>query len=103
VPAHHFVERIQVHRRILANRCMRTAAGLHTDDPIGRERLAANEKVHVLAREDVIGDDAELVVLAHPLAQHVDERRFTGSHRSANAETHGALVHDLNKRDSTYW
>ena len=84
------VERVEVHRRVLANRRVRTAAGLHADDAVGGQRLAAHEKLHVLAREDVVGDDAELVVVAHALAQRVDERRLARADRSADAEAHRA-------------
>ena len=53
----HLVERVEVHRRVLADRRVRAAAGLHADDAVGRQRLAAHEELHVLAREDVVGDD----------------------------------------------
>ena len=67
------------------------------------ERFAAHEKLHVFPREDVVRDDAKLVVAAHPLAERVDERRFPGSDRATDAEPHRAVsAHDRNSRDATY-
>ena len=74
---------------------MRAAAGLDADDAIGRQRLAAHEKLHVLAREDVVGDDAEPIALAHRLAQRVDERGLARTDRSADADANGLVCHRL--------
>ena len=90
MPPRQLVERVEVHRRVLTDRGVRTAAGLHADDAIGRQRLAAHQELHVLAREDVVGDHAELVVVAHALAQRIDQRGLPGSDRTADAEPHGA-------------
>ena len=57
-----------------------------------RQRLAAHEKLHVLAREDVVGDHAEPIAVAHRLAQRVDERGLPRTDRSADADAHGLCV-----------
>src|SRR2546425_2458540 len=69
VPFGELVERVEVHRRVLANGGMRASAGLHPDDAIVGQRLAAHQQLHVLAREDGVRDDAEPVTLAHRLAE----------------------------------
>src|SRR5262245_34734019 len=97
----HGVERLEVHRRVLADRGVGPPAGLDADDAIRRQRLAAHEEFHVLAREDVVGDDTEPVPLAHRLAQRLDERGLARPHRSANADTE-RLVHDRNNLECRY-
>src|SRR6185295_9680259 len=92
MPRGHLVQRVEVQRGVLADGGVRTPAGLHADDPIGRQGFAADEKLHFLAREDVVGDDAEPILLAHRLAQGVDERGFAGADRSTDADANG-FVH----------
>src|SRR5262245_51678382 len=101
MPRRHGVEGLEVHRRVLADRGVRAAAGLDADDAIRRQRLAAHEEFHVLAREDVVGDDTEPVLLAHRLAQRVHERGLARTDRSANADTE-RLVHDRNNLECRY-
>src|SRR5262245_30391701 len=96
------VERVEVHRRVLANGGVRAAARLHADDAIAGQRLAADQEFHVFAGEDVVRDDAEPVALAHPLAQRIDERRFPGADRSTDTDAHGALAHDRNNLECRY-
>ena len=55
------------------------------------ERLAADQKLHVLAREDVVGDHAEPVVRRASLAQRVDQRRLAGADRPADPDAAPAL------------
>ena len=81
---------------------MRTAAGLHADDPVGRERFAAHQELHVFAGEDVVGHHAELIAVAHPLAQRVDQRGLPGSDRPADPEANSRTAHDRNNRECTY-
>ena len=58
----------------------------------GGQRLAADEELHVLAREDVVGDHAEAVAVAHRLAQRVDERRLAGADRPADPDPEGRFL-----------
>src|ERR1041384_3367703 len=46
-------------------RRVRPPPGLPPEEATGRERFAAQEELHVLAREDVVGDAAEPVPAAH--------------------------------------
>ena len=80
------VERLEIQRGVLANGRVRAAAGLHADDAIGRQRLTAHEELHVLFREDVVGDHAQAVAVAHRLAQAVDQRRFSRADGSADPD-----------------
>src|SRR5262249_734319 len=102
VPFQHLFERVEVHRRILADRRMRTSARLDADDAIVGQCLAADQKLHVLAREDVVRDDAESVALAHCLAERIDERRLSGTDRTADADAKGTLAHDRNNLEWRY-
>ena len=102
-----FVERVEVQRRVLANRGVRTAAGLHAQDAIRGQRFAPHEKLHVFAREDVVGDNAELILATHPLAERVHKRRLAGAHGPADAEPYRPGnpwhdCHDRNNRECTY-
>jgi len=89
---------------------VRAPAGLHTDDPIGRQRFAPDEELHVLFREDVVGDHGEVVLAAHRFAQRIDQRRLARADGSADANpdwaSHGFppaespfTLHDRNKRE----
>src|SRR5262249_52763455 len=99
----HLLERVEVHRRVLTNGRVRAAAGLHTDNPIGGERLASDEELHVLLGEDVVGDHAQPVAVAHRLAQAVDERRFSRADRAADSDSQWRLSrHDRKSLECTY-
>ena len=93
VAAAELLDRLEVHRGVLANRRVRTAAGLHPDDPIGGERLAAHEELHVLPREDVVGDDAQLIPIAHRLAKRIDQRRLARPYRAADSDSERFAYH----------
>jgi len=54
---------------------VRTAAGLHADDAFGRQRLAADEKLGVFARINVVSPLRRRCSATQPLAQGVDEAR----------------------------
>ena len=86
------VQRIEIHRRVFANRGVGTPARLHADDPVGRQRLTADEKLHVLAREDIVGDHAEAIAIPHRLAERVDECGFPGSDRTADPDADGRVL-----------
>src|SRR5262245_17430010 len=88
-PAIQLIQRLETDRRVLANRRVRASAGLDADDAIGGERLAAGEELHVLLREDVVGHDRELIVVAHGLAQTVEQGGLAGSYGAADADTNG--------------
>ena len=81
----HLIDGFEIDGSIFAYRGVRTASGFDADDAIGRQRLAAREKFHVFAGEDVVGDHAQLVRVAHRLAEAIEQRRFTGADRAADA------------------
>src|SRR6185436_15788281 len=45
------------------------------------------------AREDVVGDHAKPVEVAHRLAERVHQRRLSGAHRPADTNPEGCLSH----------
>src|SRR5258706_8625915 len=82
---------------------MRTSPGLHADNAIGGERFAPHEEFHVLAREDIVRHDAQLVIRPHALAQGVHERGLAGANRPANADAYGAThAHERNNLEWPY-
>src|SRR5690606_29246092 len=83
------VHRRQVHRRILADRGVRAAAGLDPQDAIRRQRPRAGQELGVFARVDVVGDRGDLEALAQVLAQGVHQRRLAGPDRAADADAKG--------------
>src|SRR5262249_31606594 len=102
MPLRQLVESVEVHRRVLADGRVRATARLDADDPISGQRLTAHQKLHVLARENVVREDAEPVALAHRLAQRIDERRFSGPNGSTDADAKGAFPHDRNNLEWRY-
>ena len=65
---------------------MRAAAGLDADDALGRERAGARQELGVLLGVDVVGDDGDVVVVAHRLAQALDQRGLARADRAADAD-----------------
>src|SRR5262249_26733354 len=102
VPSGQLIECVEVHRRVLTNGCMRASSRLYADDAIVGQRLAAYQKLHVLAREDVVCDDAESVTLAHRLAERIDEGGLSGTDGSTDADANRTLAHDRNNREWRY-
>ena len=70
---------------------MRAAAGLDPDDALRRQRLGARQELRVLLGVDVVGDDGDLVAVAHMLAQAVDERGLARADRAADADAQRAV------------
>ena len=66
----HACDRLEVDRCVLADRRVRAAAGLDADDALGRRAPRRDEELLVLLGVDVVGDDGEVVAVAHRLAQH---------------------------------
>ncbi len=65
---------------------MRTAAGFDRRDPFGGERLVPHQELGVFLREDVVGDDRELVVLAQQAAESEEQRGLAAADRAADAD-----------------
>jgi len=77
---------------------MRTAAGLDCGDALGGERLVAGQELGVLAREDVVGDDGDVVVVAQRAAQRQQQRRLAAADRTADADGEGTRVEVAGER-----
>src|SRR5262245_988209 len=69
---------------------MRAAAGFDRADPVFVERLVADQELRVLAREDVVRDDAEAVRAAERLAEREHQRRLAAAHGPADADREAA-------------
>jgi hypothetical protein len=55
---------LEVDRGVLADRSVRAAARLDADDALRRQRLHAHQRLRVLLRVDVVGDDGDGIVFA---------------------------------------
>src|SRR5262249_5764325 len=99
----------EVDRGVLADRGVRAAAGLDPDDALRMERPRAGQELRVLLGIDVVGDDRDVVAVAHMLAEAVDERGLAGADRAADADAQGTVAggtvtrcaHDL--KSLVYW
>jgi hypothetical protein len=92
----HFGDRVEIDGGVFANGRVGAAAGFHADDPLGGERLAAHEELHVFPGEDVVGDDGELVGVAHGLAKAVEKGGLARAYRTADADFYG-FSHDQDR------
>ena len=84
-------DRGEINRCILADRRVRAAARLDADDALRSEGARAREKLRILLRVDVIGDDREGVTVAQRLAQGVGQRCLAGADRPADAHPQGPM------------
>ena len=84
--AHELLERVEVRRDVLADRGVRAAAGLDGADLRGGQRFVAVEELGVLAREDVVGHDAERDAVAQLPAQREHERGLAAADRAADPD-----------------
>ena len=75
---------------VFADGRVRTAAGFDGADAALVERLVAHEKLGVLAREDVVGDDAEAVRVAQRAAEREHQRRLAAADGPADADREAA-------------
>src|SRR5690606_22807933 len=83
--AHEPLERVEARGDVFADRRVRTAAGLDCADLRRRERLVTVQELGVLAREDVVRDDAEPQPVAELTAEREHERGLAAPDRSADA------------------
>ena len=77
----------QVHRGIVADGGVRTAARLDAYDPPGGQGLVAHQEFGVFPGVNVVGHHRQLVALAQRPTQRERERRLAGSHRTADAHS----------------
>ncbi len=81
----------EIDRGILADRGMRTAAGLDAGDALGRQRAGAHQIFGVPLGVDVVGDRRDLVAVAQLLAQRIHQRGLAGADRAADTDAQGTV------------
>src|SRR6185312_4678263 len=77
----------EIHRGVLADRGMRTAARLDAGDTIRRQRARAHQELGVPLGVDVVVDRGDVVALAHGLAEQVHQRGLARSNGTADADS----------------
>ena len=67
------------------------------------QRVVAHQELGILLREDVVGDDPQLIAIAQLAAQRQQQRRLAAAHRAADAdgERARAVVAPLRRRALT--
>ena len=82
-----------------------TRAGLDADDALHGQRAAPVQELRVFLGVDVVGDDGELVAVAQPFAEGVDQRRFAGAHGSGDSESKRLFCHGRSqeRKRRLYW
>src|SRR5215217_4986740 len=103
MPAH-VGDRRQVHRGVLADCGVRAPSGLDSEDTLRGQRAGHREQAGVLLGVDVVGDRAEVVAVAEPLAEPLHEGGLAGPDRAPDADAERAVIggaHDLN--NLVYW
>src|SRR6516165_6231868 len=94
----------EIDRGILADRGMRTAAGLDAKDALGVKRSGLGQNARIFLGVNVIGDRGYVIEPAKPLAELFHQGRLAGADRAANADTKRAVLthrhpHDRNSRE----
>src|ERR1051325_6902088 len=79
--------RLLVHRGVVADRRVRTTAGLDARDAFRRERAVLDQKLRVFGAVNVVGHDGHRVALAQPLAELETEHGFARTDRTTNTNT----------------
>ena len=82
---------LEVDRDVVADRGVRAAAGLHGDDPLGRQDAGRAQELRVLGRVDVVRHDADARVVAQLAAELGDEAALARPDRPADADPQCAL------------
>src|SRR3989344_4028605 len=108
----HAVDGLEVDGGVFADGGVGAATGLHAHDAVRVQRAGHGQQAMVFLGVDVVGDDDEVVVLAHGLAEHLQQGGLAGADGAADAhaqwrELLGAagdvvqVAHDRNRRE--YW
>src|SRR5262245_52864631 len=80
-----FIERLLIVRRIFADRGVRTASGLHTENAILRQRTASREEFGIFFGKNIVSHDGEAVPISQPAAERLDQSCLAGSYRPTDA------------------
>ncbi len=83
---HQLLERVHVVADVFANSSVRTTAGLDGQDSILGQSFVPNQKLRVLAREDIVRDHAQRDLIAKLSAKSEKQRRLSTSNRSADTD-----------------
>ena len=99
----HLRDGLVVHRRVIADRRVRTAAGLDADDSLRAERTVLHEKLLVLERVNIVRDHGKAVVVAERLAEPQGEHGFAGADRPTQPNPHRPIksfvaAHEIKSR-----
>src|SRR5262249_3711848 len=78
-------DRLQVHRRILADGGVRTAARLDTAHAAGGQGALTNQEFGVFFSVNIVGHHGHVDGRPQAPAQRVDQRGFPASHRTSHA------------------
>src|SRR5919201_4139998 len=83
---------------------MRTAAGLHSHDPLRRQSARARQDERVLLGVDVIGNGDDVVSVPEALAKRLHECGLAGADGAAHANAQRAVRSAGHERKSlVYW
>ena len=95
--------RLEVGRRVLPDRRVRTSARLDPDDPVRRQRTPPHEELGVLLRVDVVGDDRHVEPGREPAAERLGQRGLPGADGAADADLQRTRrrVHERNSLASS--
>ena len=80
------VDGVEVGGDVVADRGVRTSAGLHRGDPLVGQHGVTAQEVGVLGGVDVVGQHGQRQPVAQLPAQRGDERRLAGADRTADAD-----------------
>jgi hypothetical protein len=82
---------LEVHGDVVADRRVRTAAGLHGDDPLDVEHAGGAQELGILGGVDVVRDDAEAQLRGELAAERRDQAALARIDGSADADPHRPL------------
>src|SRR5262249_4156823 len=70
----HFCDRIKIDRSVLTYCGVWTASSLDTNDSFPGQCLASHQELHIFTSEDVIGDNSQLILVAHAFTKTIEQR-----------------------------
>ncbi|CDN41140.1 hypothetical protein BN871_AC_00340 [Paenibacillus sp. P22] len=85
-PALQLLDRLEIHRSILAHSRMRAAARLHAYDPLFRKNACRRQYPRILLGIDVVGNDRQAVFILQRFRQALHQLGLAGADRSADAD-----------------
>lgn len=92
VLAQHAVDGFEVDGAVFADGGVGAAAGLHAQDALRWQGATHREQALVFLGVDVVGDGDQIVVVAHGLAEHLQQGGLAGAHGAADADAQGGQI-----------